>query len=181
MAVTLILGGARSGKSSYAERRAIEKWQARPQSSLHYVATAIAFDSEMEARIQRHRQDRGEEWIEHEIPVRLTQKLDTLIDKDIVLVDCLTLWLNNIIYNDGVLIDEISLQNHINALVNCLKRTDANIVLVSNEVGMGIVPMGQETRLFVDHAGWMNQKIAAIADNVVLVCAGLPLCLKGTV
>lgn len=181
MPVTLVLGGARSGKSSYAERWVKNAQQHSPDCALHYVATAIAFDLEMEKRIHHHRQQRGDGWVEHEIPVKLTQKLDSLTDKDIVLVDCLTLWLNNIIYNDGALIEESSLQNHIDKLVNCLNDTKANIVLVSNEVGMGIVPLGAQTRLFVDYAGWMNQKIAAIADNVVLVSAGLPISLKGTV
>jgi adenosylcobinamide kinase/adenosylcobinamide-phosphate guanylyltransferase len=182
MPITLVLGGARSGKSSYAEEKVKFLHQDNAHcSSLHYVATAIAFDDEMALRIAHHQQRRGHEWIEHHIPVNLTQKLDSFNDKDVVLVDCLTVWLNNLIYNNGLELDASQLALQLDEMVERLKHTQSNIVLVANEVGFGVVPLGKETRLFVDHAGWLNQKIAKIADNVVLVVAGIPIALKGNI
>lgn len=182
MPVTLVLGGARSGKSSYAEDKVkLHHRDNEGFTTLHYVATAIAFDDEMALRIFHHKQRRGNEWTEHHIPVSLTQKLDSFNDKDVVLVDCLTVWLNNVIYNHGQELDASQLALQLDEMVERLKHTQSNIVLVSNEVGFGVVPLGKETRLFVDNAGWMNQKIAAIADNVILVVAGIPIALKGKI
>ncbi len=181
MPVTLVLGGARSGKSRYAESKVVAEQENGRFARRHYVATAIPFDDEMKARIQHHQQQRDSEWIEHEQSEKLAQLLESFNDKDIILVDCLTVWLNNIIYNNGITISEASLKENIDQLVKTLANTEAMIVLVSNEVGLGVIPMGKETRMFVDHAGWMNQKIAAVADHVVLVTAGLPLALKGNV
>jgi adenosylcobinamide kinase/adenosylcobinamide-phosphate guanylyltransferase len=181
MTVTLVLGGARSGKSRFAEEKVKCEQHKSKLTALHYVATAIAFDEEMESRIAHHKQRRGNEWQEHHFPVHLPQKLDCFTDKDIVLVDCLTVWLNNVIYNDGQTVEVSQLALLVENLTQQLRLTRSNIVLVSNEVGFGVVPMGKDTRLFVDHAGWMNQKIAAIADNVILVVAGIPIALKGTI
>ncbi|MHA2937368.1 bifunctional adenosylcobinamide kinase/adenosylcobinamide-phosphate guanylyltransferase [Vibrio sp. RC27] len=180
MPITLILGGARSGKSSFAETKAKLDDSKKGSSSLHYVATAVAFDDEMKARIAHHQQRRGSEWQEHLAPVNLSQQLEQFSTKDTILVDCLTVWLNNVIYNDGRDIEELELLEKVEQLVGKLENSDANVILVSNEVGFGVVPMGKATRLFVDHAGWMNQKVASVADNVVLVVAGIPMALKGS-
>lgn len=181
MAVTLVLGGARSGKSRFAENKVKFQKLKNNASLLHYVATAVAFDEEMETRIAHHQQRRGDEWNEHHFPILLPQGLESFKQYDIVLVDCLTVWLNNVIYNEGNTANELEIESAINHLVEKLTSTHGNVVLVSNEVGFGVVPMGKETRLFVDHAGWMNQKIAAMADNVILVVAGLPIALKGSI
>lgn len=180
MSIHLILGGARSGKSSYAERQARQYLARTPGGRLHYVATAIAFDDEMRERIAHHRQQRGDDWQEHEAPTQLAQTLAEMQAGDVVLVDCLTLWLNNVIYNDGQTMNAGQISQQVEQLAQSLARTQTTVLLVSNEVGMGVVPMGEVSRLFVDHAGWMNQAIAAVADSVVLVAAGLPLTLKSS-
>ncbi|KOO13097.1 adenosylcobinamide kinase [Vibrio xuii] len=176
MSVHLVLGGARSGKSRYAEHCVSELAH---QSNKHYIATATAFDEEMRARIAHHQQSRGDSWIEHECPTQLATLLTRFGSADVVLVDCLTLWLNNVIYNDGVTLNETEIQQRVTELVEVLNNTSAQVLLVSNEVGLGVVPMGEVSRLFVDNAGWMNQAIAKVADQVTFVAAGLPMILKG--
>ncbi|MEL7292853.1 MAG: bifunctional adenosylcobinamide kinase/adenosylcobinamide-phosphate guanylyltransferase [Pseudomonadota bacterium] len=176
MSIHLILGGARSGKSSRAEAEVQQLSQGR---SKHYVATAMAFDPEMEKRIERHQQSRDSEWIEHECPRYLVETIAQFGSQDVVLVDCLTLWLNNIIYSQGESLDATEIEVEVAKLVEALQASTARFVLVSNEVGMGVVPLGEVSRVFVDHAGWMNQAVARVADKVTLVSAGLPLMLKG--
>lgn len=175
MTIELILGGARSGKSSFAEARVA---QLAPSKTKHYVATAIAFDDEMRKRIKHHQISRGDTWAEHECPVELAQLLARFSAHDVVLIDCLTLWLNNVIYNHGKTLDDAAIKLQVEALVSALEQCQADIVLVSNEVGLGVIPLGEVSRLFVDHAGWMNQAIARVANKVTLVAAGLPLVLK---
>lgn len=181
MSVHFILGGARSGKSGHAERQARWHMSQVTDGQLHYVATAIAFDDEMRERIAHHRRQRGDGWLEHEVPCQLAQTLARMTSQDVVLVDCLTLWLNNVIYNDGQPLNAEQVSQRIKELAATLQQTPATILLVSNEVGMGVVPLGEVSRLFVDHAGWMNQAVAKVADSVVLVTAGIPLALKGRV
>lgn len=176
MSIHLILGGARSGKSRFAETCVSELAK---QSTKHYVATAIPFDEEMRARIAHHQQSRGDSWTEHECPTKLAALLARFDSNDVVLVDCLTLWLNNVIYNEGATLDEAHIQQRVTELVEALGATSAQVVLVSNEVGLGVVPMGEVSRLFVDNAGWMNQAIAKVAEQVTFVAAGLPMTLKG--
>ncbi len=176
MSVHLILGGARSGKSSFAET---DVKQRREGKALHYVATAIAFDQEMQKRIQHHQQRRDGSWQEHECPLQLAQLISCFTADDIVLVDCLTLWLNNVIFEQGEAVQDDTIRSKVDELVAALANNSAHIVLVSNEVGLGVVPMGEVTRLFVDHAGWMNQALAKVADEVTFVAAGLPMKLKG--
>ncbi|RTZ14447.1 bifunctional adenosylcobinamide kinase/adenosylcobinamide-phosphate guanylyltransferase [Vibrio aquaticus] len=175
MTIHFVLGGARSGKSRYAEQQVHQLAEAKAK---HYVATAIAFDDEMKARVAHHQQSRGDGWQEHECPTALTDLLSQFSTQDVALVDCLTLWLNNVIYNEGDTLEETKIKSSVEALVQALSKTQADIVLVSNEVGLGVVPLGEVSRLFVDHAGWMNQAIAKVANEVVLVTAGLPLMLK---
>ncbi len=179
MAVELFLGGARSGKSSFAEQRALHYLKQSSDCQLHYIATATPFDDEMKQRIIHHQNRRGSEWQNHETPLRLVNQLATFDRHDIVLVDCLTLWINNVIYNQGEPITEAQITAQVTELVSALDSSKATILCVSNEVGLGIVPMGEVSRLFVDHAGWMNQAVAKIARQVTFMAAGLPMCLKG--
>lgn len=175
---TLILGGARSGKSSFAERKALLIDEQSAKSTLHYVATAESIDDEMEDRIKLHRAMRDKRWLVTEAPYDLSGLLTTFNQEDIVLVDCLTVWLNNIIYRLGNNASSDDVAKEVVKLCDAIQSSRATLLLVSNEVGMGIVPLGEVTRLFVDHAGWMNQKIAAICDQVYFVAAGIPMTLK---
>jgi adenosylcobinamide kinase/adenosylcobinamide-phosphate guanylyltransferase len=165
-----VLGGARSGKSRYAQARA-EAIAGRH----HFVATAEAFDDEMRDRITRHRADRDARWQTVEAPRDLPAVLDALNAPDaVVLVDCLTLWLSNLILADTDLgRTEAELYHAINGFAG-------HIVLVSNEVGLGIVPANALARRFRDAAGRLNQAVATVAAEVVLLTAGLPLTLKAT-
>lgn len=166
MSVTLVLGGARSGKSRIAESLA--------HGEKHYIATAQAFDEEMKERIATHQRQRGEGWMTHEEQFGLPQKLAELDQAGrFILVDCLTLWLSNL------MLAEREWQSPTTALCNVLQRMAADMVLVSNEVGLSIVPDNKLGRQFRDAQGSVNQRVAAVADNVVFVAAGLPLMLKG--
>ncbi|UTZ21605.1 bifunctional adenosylcobinamide kinase/adenosylcobinamide-phosphate guanylyltransferase [Vibrio campbellii] len=173
----LILGGARSGKSSLAESRA-QQWTQNKNGTLHYVATALPFDEEMKQRIAHHKQQRGAGWIEHECSLNLPELICEFSSQDVVLVDCLTLWLNNWIFELGEECCNERLGEQIELLVNAAAQSDATLIFVSNEVGMGIVPLGAVSRYFVDNAGRMNQKLATICEQVTFVAAGLPLELK---
>jgi len=166
---TLILGGARSGKSRLAE--AIIEQENRDAI---YIATAQARDDEMAARIAAHKARRGAIWRTEEISLDLAQGLSGLVkDKIPILVDCLTLWLSN------VMLAERDTEAEIDALAAGIRLARAPLVLVSNETGLGIVPKTELARRFRDLSGIMNQQIAAASDNVLLVAAGLPLVMKG--
>ena len=163
-----MLGGARSGKSRYAESLVT----ALPPPWL-YVATAEAGDSEMVARVAAHQARRGPSWTTIETPRNVAETLSTHADTP-TLVDCLTLWLSNVMLADADVDAEIE------QLDEAFARAAAPIVLVANEVGFGIVPDSALGRRFRDLQGLLNQRIAARADRVVLVVAGLPLTLKGS-
>lgn len=168
---TLILGGARSGKSRLAERLALETGLA-----VTYIATAQAQDAEMAARIEQHRARRLAHWQSVEEPLHLGAALAAAAAPDrCVLVDCITLWLTNVLLHPdaGLFAQERA------ALLDVLPRLHGRIILVSNETGMGIVPMGELSRRFCDEAGWLHQELATLCDNVLLTVAGLPLTLKG--
>ncbi|RTL75845.1 MAG: bifunctional adenosylcobinamide kinase/adenosylcobinamide-phosphate guanylyltransferase [Bradyrhizobiaceae bacterium] len=167
MAVVLITGGARSGKSRRAEARA----QACPGRPV-YIATAEALDAEMEERIARHRARRGNDWIEREAPLDLVQALTETDGGGARLVDCLTLWLSNLLHAGRSWLDEAAL------LTAALGRQRSPVILVTNEVGLGIVPDNALARLFRDAAGLLNQDVAAVADEVEFVVAGLPMKVK---
>ena len=164
--LTLVLGGARSGKSHYAERLI----SAMPPPWI-YVATAEAQDAEMAERIAAHQARRGSEWQTLECPHDLAGAL--LARTGPVLVDCLTLWLSNRVLADADVDAETS------RLEQALVQRTSAIVLVANEVGLGIVPDNPLGRRFRDLQGSLNQRMAAIADHVVLMVAGLPLSVKG--
>ncbi|MHB0985223.1 MAG: bifunctional adenosylcobinamide kinase/adenosylcobinamide-phosphate guanylyltransferase [Sulfuricella sp.] len=165
----LILGGARSGKSALAERLAAESGL-----DVVYIATATVGDSEMAERIAHHRARRPAKWELVEEPLRLAAALrGAAASKRCLLVDCLTLWLNNVIA------DEALFQQERSALLETLPGLSGRVILVSNEVGMGIVPLGELTRRYCDEAGRLHQDLAQRCDRVTLVAAGLPLILKG--
>lgn len=169
--ILFVLGGARSGKSGWALRYAETHFR-----SAVYVATAEVRDEEMAERVRLHRQARGSGWRLIEEPLNLhlaIERAQTLGEG--ILVDCLTLWLSNLLLQKG----EEAVPEHEAAFFRALENTTRPVLLVANEVGMGIVPEHPLGRLFRDLAGFVNQRVAARADSVVLTVAGLPLVLKG--
>ncbi|WP_315264558.1 bifunctional adenosylcobinamide kinase/adenosylcobinamide-phosphate guanylyltransferase [Pseudomonas fragi] len=168
----LILGGARSGKSRLAEKLAAESGCA-----VTYIATSQSLDGEMNERVRHHRQRRPEHWALIEEPIELARVLrDNARADACLLVDCLTLWLTNLL----MLEDLQRLNAERDALLECLAELPGEILFVSNETGMGVVPLGELTRRYVDEAGWLHQALAERCQRVVLTVAGLPLTLKGT-
>ncbi len=168
----LILGGARSGKSAYAERVAHSLFSKSEQSSqLIYLATATAGDQEMVERISHHQQRRNNDWHLVEEPQDIASVINSVEPNTTVLIDCLTLWLSNCLHHE-------SWETERAKFLESLKQSNVNIVMVSNEVGSGIVPMGELSRQFVDQSGWLHQQIAQIVEQVSLVVAGLPTSLK---
>ena len=166
--VTLVLGGARSGKSSYAERIAV----AHPRGCV-YLATAEIGDAEMAERVRRHQARREAHWRTVEAPLELAPAIMAETEQGAaVLVDCLTLWLSNLMAAGRDPAQETE------ALIRALGQSGGPVVFVANEVGLGIVPDNALARAFRDHAGRMNQRIAEVANNVFFVAAGLPLRLK---
>lgn len=171
--VTLVLGGARSGKSRYAESLIVSALAGGPYEGATYLATAEALDAEMAARIEEHRRRRGAAWRTLEVPRELVPALAAQADPvRPVLVDCLTLWLSNVM-GDGR-----DAEAEAQALAAALRGLPGPVVLVSNEVGLGIVPDNALAREFRDRAGRLNQLVAEVADRVLFVAAGLPLKLK---
>ena len=172
MSVTLVLGGARSGKSRYAQHAA-EVWAQDRGVVPTFIATATAGDEEMSDRIERHRTDRGADWRTLEAPLALAEALAGLEPRDAAVVDCLTLWLSN------SMADETGHDQRMAAIIPALAACRARLWLVSNEVGWGIVPDNALARRFRDEAGRLHQAIAETAHEVQLIVAGLPLRLKG--
>ncbi len=167
----LILGGARSGKSRLAEQLAADSGLA-----VTYIATSQALDGEMNERIAHHRERRPAGWALVEEPLALAHVLrEQAATERCLLVDCLTLWLTNLLMLD----DDAHLQAERDALLACLGELPGRIILVSNETGLGVVPMGELTRRYVDLAGWLHQDIAARSQRVVFTVAGLTMLLKG--
>ena len=178
----LIFGGARSGKSLLAEQRAVASGK-----RVIYLATAQAGDGEMARRIAHHRQRRPADWACVEETLLLAAKLRELAASDTcILVDCLTLWLTNLLFagqaatqaEAGLAIECPLFRKETEALIELLPTLPGHLILVSNEVGWGIVPMHPVSRLFADEQGRLNQRVAAVCDQVTLVAAGLPLTLK---
>lgn len=167
MTVTLITGGARSGKSRIAEARAL----ACPGRPI-YIATAEAWDDEMAARIARHRDGRGPGWDLREVPLDLTAALAATEGGGPRLVDCLTLWLSNLLHAGR------DWEAEAQGLTAALRRTQTPVFLVTNEVGSGIVPDNPLARRFRDAAGLLNQQVAEVAGEVILAVSGLPLRVK---
>lgn len=172
--IELILGGARSGKSSYAEHQAIES-----EKKVIYIATAEAGDLEMQQRIRLHRQSRPQHWMTIEEPIKLGQVINHYNEENnCLLVDCLTLWLANILFDKQGKLQLAVFEREVEVLLNSLESFTGQLILVSNEIGLGVVAMEKMTRRFVDEAGLLHQQLARISDKVVLVTAGLPRVLK---
>lgn len=164
---TLILGGARSGKSSYALRLC------EPYEQRVYIATAEAHDDEMAARIAAHRLERDSRWITVEAPLELARAISDVADDAVGVIDCLTLWLSNLM-GAGRDVDDAT-----NELCDAIATARCTLILVSNEVGLGIVPDNALARDFRDRQGRLNQTVAATVERVDFIAAGLPLRLKG--
>ena len=172
---TLVLGGVKSGKSRYAENLAVESGK-----PVTVVATAIAGDAEMSQRIEKHRAARPSHWRVLEVPLALTDALQSL-DKESettnchVIVDCLTLWITQLLCSDY---SEQQIQNEIEQLVQQVKQLQSDITIVSNETGMGIMPVDELSRRFGDITGVLHQRLAQEVRSVVLMVAGLPVTVK---
>lgn len=169
--VTLVTGGARSGKS----RHALALME--PYAKRAFIATAEAIDEEMRDRIARHQAERADSFITVEAPVHLGEAIRSLPeDIEAAVVDCLTVWLGNLMHYYGE--DEAGLGARVEELLAALREPPCYLVIVTNELGMGIVPDNELARRFRDLAGWLNQDVAALADEAVLVVSGIPLHLK---
>ena len=169
MTIHLILGGARSGKSTYAQTCAEQAARGRP---LAMIATAEAFDAEMTARIAEHQAARGPVWRTVEAPLQVGHAIAALPAQSCAVLDCLTIWLSNLMLKDA------DIAGAMRDLERAAKAFEGDLWLVSNEVGNGLVPETPLGRAFRDASGRMNQRMAALADEVTLVVAGLPLTLK---
>ena len=172
--LTLVLGGARAGKSTYAQELAagVER--------VLFVATAEASDRDMEARIEAHRESRPPEWDTIEEPLDLVRALEPLAGRyDTVLLDCLTLWVSNLLLRDGEgEAANADIPAEVRGLLEAYERGTASWIVVSNEVGLGVVAPTRLGRLYTDELGRANQLVAAAADDVFFLAAGLPLNLK---
>lgn len=168
----LIIGGARSGKSRLAQQYAVN-WQARTLGEVIVIATAEVTEGEMAKRIAHHKINRPQNWELVETRLDLTAALSKFSQADnLILVDCLSLWLSNI------LLSERSWAQAKQDLVDIVGQLAGEVIFISNEVGQGVVPLGQLSREFVDESGWLNQSLASEVDQVTTVIAGLPLVLK---
>lgn len=172
--LTLVLGGARSGKSRYAEQQALASGR-RPV----YLATATADDAEMRDRIAMHQQQRAAGWNTVEEPVRLAETLQAVATADsCIVVDCLTLWLTNILFDREGNVQQHIFANESEALLRVLPELPGTVIMVSNEVGQGVVPASAMARRFVDETGRLHQRLARVCDRVVFMTAGLAQALK---
>jgi adenosylcobinamide kinase / adenosylcobinamide-phosphate guanylyltransferase len=171
--VTLVLGGVRSGKSRYAQQLAAQ------EARVTFIATAeYRGDEEMRLKIERHRAERPKNWETIEEPLELAAAIGSVNHCDLVLIDCVTLWAGKLLEVCGD--DSQAIATSVNALCAAIKSSPRSIVLVSNEVGSGVVPAFEMGRRYRDLLGEINQRVAAVADHVVLMVAGLPLAVKGS-
>ena len=169
----LILGGARSGKSSYAEKLAEASGK-----EVIYLATAQALDDEMKQRITHHKNNRPSNWTIIEEPLELAQAIKKWASPSrIILVDCLTMWITNLL-SQNTETDSEAVSVKVDQLIKSLPKNSGSIIFVSNEVSMGVIPMGELTRKYVDESGRLHQQLAQHVDSVTLMVAGLPLIIK---
>jgi adenosylcobinamide kinase/adenosylcobinamide-phosphate guanylyltransferase len=173
--VTFILGGCRSGKSRYA----LETARNIPSDQMIFIATSVPFDEEMRARVTRHQAERGSDWTTVEAPLQLPEAIETHghNPRHVVLVDCLTFWINNLLMESA---ESSTAATKIPRLIEAIASAQCPLLLVSNEVGAGIVPENQLARIFRDAVGSMNQAVAACASRVFWVVAGIPIPVKNT-
>ncbi len=170
--IIFVIGGCRSGKSSFALDYANKHFRQKV-----FLATSQVLDDEMKERILRHRETRGPDWKTIEEPIKLAETLTSLkADYEVVLIDCLTLWVSNLLM-DGETEDKIL--SRAEALVESMQKIPQSIIVVSNDVGAGIVPENKIARIFRDIVGIVNQRVAACSHTVVVTVAGLPLVIKG--
>ncbi|WP_417318518.1 bifunctional adenosylcobinamide kinase/adenosylcobinamide-phosphate guanylyltransferase [Emcibacter sp.] len=162
--ISLILGGARSGKSRFGERLALGL-----DDNPVYLATAEIRDEEMRERIDLHKRDRSDNWTTLEEPLEIADKI---AGQGTMVIDCLTLWLSNLMER------ERDVKKETERFVNALGQSQGNVIMISNETGLGIVPDNALARTFRDQAGRLNQRVAEVADNVIFMAAGLPMVLK---
>jgi adenosylcobinamide kinase / adenosylcobinamide-phosphate guanylyltransferase len=166
--ITFVFGGARSGKSSFALKSASEM-----EGRKAYIATAQALDDEMQERIEKHKQERSSAWDTFEEPLHISELLGGMTGKyGAVVIDCLTLWLSNLMHHGS------DIEAEMDALIVSARLCDAPLFVISNEVGSGIVPENKMARIFRDYAGVMNRRMAGVSDNVYLLAAGIPLKIK---
>jgi adenosylcobinamide kinase / adenosylcobinamide-phosphate guanylyltransferase len=171
--ITLITGGARSGKSAFALSLGLQGYSKRA-----FVATAVPFDQEMKERISRHRKERGDQFQTIEEPLELSRVLARLPGgTEVGVVDCLTVWLGNLYHHFHDAEDKVRMQ--VETFLEHLDQPACDLILVTNEVGWGIVPENPLARSFRDMAGYLNRRVAQKAASVFLLCCGLPLALKG--
>ncbi|MBN2115531.1 MAG: bifunctional adenosylcobinamide kinase/adenosylcobinamide-phosphate guanylyltransferase [Anaerolineales bacterium] len=176
--LTLILGGARSGKSSYAQTLA-----ERTGKSVTFIATAQALDEEMSVRIQKHRGARPVHWETLEIPLEVAPHIPQ-IKSDVIILDCITLLVTNLMmrFVKDDLVDELpftqAVQKEIDELIGTIRKREQDWVIISNEVGLGLVPPYQMGRVYRDGLGWANQRLAREADKVIFMVAGIPTVIK---
>ncbi len=174
--VTLVTGGGRSGKTGFAV--ALAQSVAPNPLCRSYIATAQPFDDEMRRRIEAHQAQRNGTFVTVEEPIKLAHAIEGLSEETVVaVVDCLTVWLGNLMFHNGA--DSVQ-DPQVQALLAILKNPPCDIILVTNETGMGIIPADAQSRTFRDMAGWLNQDIAALADTVVLMVSGIPVVIKGS-
>jgi adenosylcobinamide kinase/adenosylcobinamide-phosphate guanylyltransferase len=170
--IVLVIGGCRSGKSRYA----LELAKKIPGDRRIFIATCVPRDKEMEERIARHKKEREKSWSTIEVPINLPEAIIEYSTKgDLILVDCLTLWISNLILEN----DNIDMSEPIMRLTNSLEKAQRPIIIVSNEVGSGIVPDNRLARVFRDAVGFANQSIAESSDKVIWMIAGIPVPIKG--
>jgi adenosylcobinamide kinase/adenosylcobinamide-phosphate guanylyltransferase len=168
---TLVIGGCRSGKSSHALFLA----EQIPGQKI-FIATCMPKDKEMEQRVLHHRQQRSSAWETFEVPIFIPEAIHKNgVEGHVILVDCLTLWINNLILNDN---KPENIDNHIQKLTQSIEKAECPVILVSNEVGAGIVPENKLARLFRDITGFTNQKVAACVERVIWMVAGIPVKIK---
>ena len=171
--IVFVIGGCRSGKSSYALQTA----EQMPGDRKTYIATCVPQDEEMAKRVAKHQKERSRKWTTVEEPLHLPETIEAISPQaDVLLVDCLTLWMSNLLLKTG---DEEQIEESMSRFIDALEKAPNPIVLVSNEVGTGIVPENQLARQFRDITGWVNQAVAKCADQVVWMVAGIPVVVKG--
>jgi len=175
--ITFVIGGCRSGKSSFALYQANKIQADRVKGKdKFFIATSVPSDSEMEKRVEKHQKERGEGWQTIEEPVRIHKKISQYSpEASVIIVDCLTLWASNLLFHSY---DQDQIDEAIKQLENSLGQCECPVFLVSNEVGTGIVPENNLARKFRDIAGFVNQRIAKIADRVVMMVAGIDVQIK---
>ena len=183
--IILVTGGARSGKSSFAESLCKNQ-----NNRIAYIATSIAFDNEMKNRVKKHQESRPKEWKTYEIYKDIYSIIDEIGEKhDTVIMDCVTLMVNNLMFTYGIDVDKATskeldelenyIRDQIEKLLDAVKKTNLYFVIVSNEIGMGIVPANKLSRIYTDIIGRINQQIATHSDEVYFVVSGIPMKIKG--